>query len=132
MHNFVPLRTNGRTTEILIQMSYRHIISCCGRWIAIINIEGGRTVGGQIANPDCNLVNANGCPKDSDNDGLNDCEDDCPRDRGSAANDGCPEGERDRDSDGVSDDDDACFNPDCNIVDTQGCPKDTDGDGLDD
>ncbi|MBU7045717.1 MAG: thrombospondin type 3 repeat-containing protein [Theionarchaea archaeon] len=83
-------------------------------------------------NPDCNLVNANGCPKDTDNDGLNDCEDDCPRDRGSAANDGCPEGERDRDSDGVSDDDDACFNPDCNIVDTQGCPKDTDGDGLDD
>ncbi|MBU7018442.1 MAG: PEGA domain-containing protein [Theionarchaea archaeon] len=84
-------------------------------------------------NPDCNLVDANGCPKDTDNDGLNDCEDDCPRERGIAANDGCPqEEERDRDSDGVKDDDDACFNPDCNIVDTQGCPKDTDGDGLED
>lgn len=38
----------------------------------------------------------------------------------------------DLDGDGVSDDQDGCYNPDCNIVDSRGCPKDTDNDGLND
>ena len=83
-------------------------------------------------NPDCNIVDSNGCPRDRDNDGVNDCDDDCPSQKGTAANDGCPEEEKDRDNDGVTDDQDACYNPDCTIVDSQGCPKDTDNDGLDD
>ncbi len=81
-------------------------------------------------NPDCNIVDSNGCPKDADRDGLNDCADECPTEAGSAADKGCPA--KDRDSDGVTDDQDACYNPGCTIVDSQGCPKDTDGDGLSD
>ena len=38
----------------------------------------------------------------------------------------------DLDGDGVPDDSDGCYNPDCNVVDSRGCPKDTDGDGLND
>jgi len=38
----------------------------------------------------------------------------------------------DIDEDGVPDDEDGCYNPDCNIVDSKGCPKDTDRDGLND
>ncbi|MBU7026144.1 MAG: thrombospondin type 3 repeat-containing protein [Theionarchaea archaeon] len=38
----------------------------------------------------------------------------------------------DFDGDGVPDDQDACYNPDCNIVDSRGCPKDQDRDGLND
>ncbi|MBU7030104.1 MAG: thrombospondin type 3 repeat-containing protein [Theionarchaea archaeon] len=38
----------------------------------------------------------------------------------------------DLDGDGVSDDRDGCYNPDCNIVDSNGCPKDSDRDGLND
>ena len=84
------------------------------------------------SNPDCNIVDSRGCPKDTDDDGVNDCDDDCPRQKGTADNDGCPAEEKDRDSDGVPDEDDACYNPDCSVVDTQGCPKDSDDDGLDD
>jgi hypothetical protein len=36
----------------------------------------------------------------------------------------------DIDGDGVPDDEDRCYNPDCNIVDNRGCPKDTDRDGV--
>lgn len=38
----------------------------------------------------------------------------------------------DLDGDGVPDEQDGCYNPDCNIVDSRGCPKDTDRDGLND
>ena len=38
----------------------------------------------------------------------------------------------DLDGDGVSDDQDGCYNPDCNVVDSRGCPKDSDSDGLND
>jgi hypothetical protein len=38
----------------------------------------------------------------------------------------------DIDGDGVSDDKDGCYNPDCNVVDSRGCPKDSDNDGLND
>ena len=83
-------------------------------------------------NPECNIVDSRGCPKDTDNDNVDDCEDDCPTEKGPAANDGCPAEGEDRDNDGVTDDADACYNPECNIVDSRGCPKDTDNDGLDD
>jgi hypothetical protein len=50
--------------------------------------------------------------------------------------DGCPELPiyipYDEDNDGVTDEEDECENPGCDIVDEKGCPKDTDGDGLDD
>ena len=38
----------------------------------------------------------------------------------------------DIDGDGVPDDEDGCYNPDCNIVDSRGCPKDQDRDGVND
>ncbi len=41
-------------------------------------------------NPNCIIVNSNGCPADSDSDGINDCEDHCPYEEGSASNSGCP------------------------------------------
>jgi len=83
-------------------------------------------------NPDCNVVDSSGCPKDSDRDGINECRDSCPYEEGSSANDGCPLSSGDQDNDGVTDDQDACYNPECDIVDSQGCPKDSDDDGLDD
>jgi hypothetical protein len=45
---------------------------------------------------------------------------------------GQPPAEADGDGDGVPDDEDNCYNPDCNLVDNRGCPKDTDRDGLND
>jgi hypothetical protein len=39
---------------------------------------------------------------------------------------------KDSDGDGVTDDKDRCGNPDCIIVDSQGCPKDSDSDGIND
>jgi hypothetical protein len=82
-------------------------------------------------NPDCNVVDNKGCPKDTDRDGVNECDDRCPTEKGSPDNRGCPELKKDKDTDGVPDDEDSCYNPDCDIVDSQGCPKDDDGDGLD-
>jgi len=38
----------------------------------------------------------------------------------------------DSDADGVPDDTDGCYNPDCIVVDSNGCPKDTDRDGVND
>lgn len=81
-------------------------------------------------NPDCNIVDSKGCPKDQDRDGLNDCEDECPTETGPPDGKGCPAG--DKDNDGVSDDQDACYNPDCSVIDSQGCPRDSDSDGLND
>jgi OOP family OmpA-OmpF porin len=75
-------------------------------------------------------VDAQGCPKDSDNDGLNDCDDECPSEYGERRNDGCPE--EDSDGDGVPDDQDSCYNPGCTSVDSKGCPWDSDNDGLND
>jgi len=50
--------------------------------------------------------------------------------------DGCPElsvhESGDRDKDGITDDRDNCYNPGCTIVDSSGCPYDTDGDGIND
>jgi hypothetical protein len=36
-------------------------------------------------------VDSRGCPWDSDNDGLTDCEDSCPNQSGPRSNNGCPE-----------------------------------------
>lgn len=36
-------------------------------------------------------VDENGCPLDSDGDGVIDCEDNCPREKGPASNNGCPD-----------------------------------------
>jgi hypothetical protein len=43
---------------------------------------------------------------------------------------GGEEEEADIDGDGVPDDEDGCYNPDCNVVDRNGCPKDSDRDGV--
>ncbi|KYK35273.1 MAG: hypothetical protein AYK18_13205 [Theionarchaea archaeon DG-70] len=85
-------------------------------------------------NPDCSIVDSQGCPKDTDGDGMNDCEDACPSEYGERQNNGCPAGtgEKDSDNDGVPDDQDGCFNPECSIVDSQGCPRDSDNDGVND
>lgn len=40
--------------------------------------------------------------------------------------------ESDTDADGVIDEKDQCYNPDCNAVDENGCPVDSDGDGVSD
>jgi len=59
-------------------------------------------------------------------DGIADNRDKCPREKGLAANDGCPI--RDRDGDGIDDPNDAC--PDAKgPASTRGCP-DGDGDGI--
>ena len=84
-------------------------------------------------NPDCSIVDSQGCPQDTDGDEMNDCEDQCPLEYGEKDN-GCPEqiGEKDSDNDGVPDDQDGCYNPGCTIVDSQGCPIDSDNDGVND
>ena len=81
-------------------------------------------------NPECKTVDSQGCPKDSDSDGVIDCDDDCRYEKGPASNDGCPEDPGDKDNDGVTDDRDSCYNPECKTVDSQGCPKDSDSDGV--
>lgn len=78
----------------------------------------------------CTMVDEKGCPKDSDGDGIVDCEDDCPAEGGDERHFGCPE--RDSDLDGVSDDNDWCYNPGCDVVDEKGCPKDSDNDMISD
>lgn len=71
------------------------------------------------------LIELNGCP-DRDKDGITDREDECPDFPGSILNNGCP----DRDSDGIIDKYDRC--PDIpGIPELNGCP-DSDGDGLQD
>ena len=82
-------------------------------------------------NPGCEVIDSQGCPIDSDNDGLTDCEDECPTRKGTPDRKGCPP-EEDKDKDGITDDEDACHNPECALVDGQGCPLDSDNDGLND
>ena len=76
------------------------------------------------------------CTLDSDGDGVPNCDDQCPYQAGSPANNGCPENDclGDRDGDGVLNCDDQC--PDVpGTVANFGCPlndcqTDTDGDGV--
>jgi OOP family OmpA-OmpF porin len=79
-------------------------------------------------------VNAEGCPLDSDGDGVTDDKDRCadtPRGEQVDAN-GCPL-PKDGDNDGVTDDKDRCPATPAGVqVDANGCPLDTDGDGVTD
>ncbi|MCX8056665.1 MAG: OmpA family protein [Ignavibacteria bacterium] len=78
------------------------------------------------------VVDKNGCPLDSDNDGVPDYLDRCPGTPSGFAVDekGCP---LDSDNDGVLDSFDECPNTPQNIiVDDKGCPKDSDKDGVPD
>lgn len=69
---------------------------------------------------------ANLAPLDTDNDGIEDAEDQCPTIPGMAQFNGCP----DSDGDGISDKDDECpLVP--GLAQFKGCP-DTDGDGIPD
>lgn len=91
----------------------------------------------QCYNPGCSIIDSRGCPKDTDGDGINDCTDQCPREAGISAHNGCATSTAtdkppDADNDGVPDSQDQCDNPDCTIVDSQGCPQDSDNDGLND
>ncbi|MEN9790464.1 MAG: hypothetical protein RLZZ63_122 [Gemmatimonadota bacterium] len=73
---------------------------------------------------------ADGCPTDSDGDGVLDAKDRCPdTPAGATVNaSGCP---IDTDGDGVFDLVDACPNSPPGVpVDAKGCPLDTDGDGV--
>lgn len=66
--------------------------------------------------------------KDKDGDGIADKDDDCPKDKGTAATKGCP----DRDGDGVADKDDKCPDQKGSVA-NHGCPlPDRDGDGVPD
>jgi hypothetical protein len=80
-------------------------------------------------NPGCTVVDSAGCPDDSDNDGVNDCDDDCLHEPGDPSNRGCPQ-PSDKDHDGIRDQDDSCDNPGCTVVDSAGCPRDSDNDGV--
>lgn len=80
-------------------------------------------------------------PLDTDGDGINDADDQCPAEAedldGDADDDGCPEedkGPSDSDGDGITDDIDGCPNETEDLdgfKDEDGCPDvDNDGDGL--
>jgi OmpA-OmpF porin, OOP family len=72
-----------------------------------------------------------GCP-DSDGDGVADNHDKCPTEKGTVANEGCPEvKELDSDGDAIPDRLDKCPNA-AGPAANDGCPiaKDTDGDGV--
>lgn len=77
-------------------------------------------------------------PVDSDGDGINDKDDQCPNEAGPASNNGCPVilPPVDSDNDGVSDNVDQCLGTPANApVDANGCAdsqKDSDGDGKTD
>jgi OOP family OmpA-OmpF porin len=78
------------------------------------------------------IVDAKGCPRDADGDGVPDGIDKCPNTPKGATVDarGCP---LDTDGDGVPDGLDKCPNtPKGAIVDAQGCPLDSDNDGVPD
>jgi outer membrane protein OmpA-like peptidoglycan-associated protein len=77
-------------------------------------------------------VDAKGCPKDSDGDGVPDAKDKCADTPAGAKVDdqGCP---TDADGDGVFDGLDRCPDTPAGVkVDASGCPRDSDGDGVDD
>ncbi len=70
------------------------------------------------------MVDKDGCPLDKDKDGVVDYKDDCPDVAGVEALKGCP----DKDGDGITDKDDKC--PEVKgLAALNGCP-DTDGDGI--
>jgi outer membrane protein OmpA-like peptidoglycan-associated protein len=74
-------------------------------------------------------VDENGCPLDTDGDGVPDYQDKCPDVKGLATLQGCP----DADGDGVADADDKCPGTPAGVkVDANGCPLDSDGDGVSD
>jgi hypothetical protein len=80
-----------------------------------------------------------GCQElDSDNDGANDCDDQCPHTpEGEEANEvGCSPSQRDTDGDGVNDADDECPDtPTDEAANSAGCSlsqRDSDGDGVSD
>lgn len=70
------------------------------------------------------IFRLDGKPRDSDKDGIPDDQDACPKEKGTAATNGCP----DADGDGVKDSDDECPN-EAGTAATKGCP-DTDNDGI--
>jgi OOP family OmpA-OmpF porin len=75
-------------------------------------------------------VDATGCPRDSDGDGVIDAQDKCPNTPAGTPVDasGCP---KDSDGDGVIDAQDKCPNtPAGTPVDATGCPRDSDHDGV--
>ncbi len=72
-------------------------------------------------------VDKNGCPIDTDGDGVADYLDDCPTVAGLTSLNGCP----DTDGDGVADKNDKCPDtPKGWKVDINGCPLDKDEDGV--
>jgi len=74
-------------------------------------------------------VDANGCPIDTDGDGVADYIDDCPTVVGLTSLKGCP----DADGDGVADKNDKCPDTPKGVkVDASGCPLDQDKDGVTD
>lgn len=74
--------------------------------------------------PTAVAVDADGCPIDTDGDGVADYIDDCPTVAGLSIHKGCP----DTDKDGIADKNDAC--PDiAGLASLKGCP-DSDGDGV--
>ena len=82
------------------------------------------------------MIDAKGCPLDTDHDGVPDYRDACadtPAEaRGMVDENGCP---IDSDHDGVADYQDACPNTDpraIGFVDAHGCELDSDGDGVPD
>jgi len=80
--------------------------------------------------PQCCIVDQDGCPIDSDNDGVCDGCDKCPNTPLGCIvdKDGCP---IDSDKDGVCDGLDKCPNTPLGcIVDKDGCPIDSDNDGV--
>ncbi len=80
--------------------------------------------------PSCCIVDHEGCPIDSDKDGVCDGCDKCPDTPECCVVDenGCP---KDSDKDGVCDGCDKCPDtPTCCVVDENGCPKDSDKDGV--
>jgi hypothetical protein len=81
---------------------------------------------------ECTIVDSEGCPKDSDGDGVSDCKDECPNEQGKEDSNGCPDKNKDKDNDGVPDGEDDCYNPGCGTVGSDGCPLDSDSDGIDD
>ena len=120
------------TTESFIEQTKHNITLdlASGTYEMNVDSDGVKDDDDACFNPDCNIVDTQGCPKDTDGDGLDDCKDDCPSEYGERQNQGCPS--EDADNDGVADDQDNCYNPGCNRVDSRGCPYDSDGDGLND
>ena len=77
--------------------------------------------------PEGVVVDDNGCPVDSDLDGIPDYLDDCPQIAGLRFFQGCP----DTDGDGVKDELDKCPDtPENLLVTPDGCPLDIDLDGI--